>query len=57
MIVDLTPDEAKLLHRVLAAQLDKVEAELVHTDKRQMQRDIANDAAQLRALIGRLAVT
>lgn len=54
MRLELTVDDAKILHHLLLAQLDRIEDELVHTDKRSMQREIAGDATRLRALIDRL---
>jgi hypothetical protein len=40
----------------LREQLHRIETELVHTDKRDLQREIAGDAAQLRQLMTRLGV-
>ncbi len=54
MQIDLSLDDARFLHQVLARQLQVMENELVHTDKREMQREIAADTRRLRELLGRL---
>ena len=56
MTIELTPNDANLLRELLSAQLHKIEEELVHTDQRKLQREIAGDAGQLRALIQRLGL-
>ena len=54
MKIEITDADAKMLHDLLAAQLRKIEDELVHTDQRGLQREIAGDADRVRALIQRL---
>lgn len=54
MQIDLSPDDARFLHQVLARHLQEMENELVHTDKREMQREIAADTRRLRELLGRI---
>jgi hypothetical protein len=56
MRIDLTPGDAKVLQQLLTEQLNKLETELVHTDKRELQREIAGEAARIRGLIGRLGL-
>jgi hypothetical protein len=55
MRVVLSPDDARFLRAQLTAHLREIEGELVHTDARAMQREIADDARRLRELIERLA--
>jgi hypothetical protein len=54
MRVVLSPDDARFLRAQLTAHLQEIEGELVHTDARSMQREIADDARRLRELIDRL---
>ena len=54
MQIDLNLDDTRFLHQVLARHLEEMENELVHTDKRDLQREIAADAKRLRALIARI---
>jgi hypothetical protein len=54
MQIDLSLDDARFLHQLLARHLQEMENELVHTDKREMQREIAADTRRLRELLGRL---
>ncbi|HET9992745.1 MAG TPA: hypothetical protein VFQ65_29625 [Kofleriaceae bacterium] len=54
MTIEITEIDAQLLRQLLAAQLQKIEDELVHTDQRGMQREIAGDAERVRTLIHRL---
>jgi len=54
MQIDLSTDDARFLHQLLARHLEEMENELVHTDKRAMQREIAADARRLRDLLARL---
>jgi hypothetical protein len=54
MQLDLSPDDARFLHQVLERHLQEMENELVHTDKRDMQREIAADTRRLRALLDRI---
>lgn len=55
MLIELEPQDAKFLREHLDARLRAVEDELVHTDRREMQRALAADANRLRALIGRFS--
>ena len=57
MRLELSPDEARFLHEQLVRQLQWIEDELVHTDKRDLQREIAADAQRLRELIERMPVS
>jgi hypothetical protein len=54
MQIDLSIEDARFLHQLLARHLEEMENELVHTDKRAMQREIAADAKRLRELLARL---
>jgi hypothetical protein len=54
MTIEISPNDAKTLHQLLLDQLHKIEDELVHTDQRGLQREIAGDAEKLRGLIERL---
>ncbi|HEY6034927.1 MAG TPA: hypothetical protein VIV58_11725 [Kofleriaceae bacterium] len=56
MTIELTQDDAKLLRTLLSAELHKIEEELVHTDQRKLQREIAGDVGRVRALIQRLGL-
>ena len=55
MRVVLSPDDARFLRAQLTAHLREIEGELVHTDARDLQREIAEEARRLRELIDRLA--
>jgi hypothetical protein len=54
MQIDLDTDDIRFLHRQLTRHLEEMENELVHTDKRDLQRLLAMDAQRLRALIARI---
>ena len=54
MTLTLTPQEAQLLRSHLARHLAHVESELVHTDKFELQHDLAADVAKLRALVEKI---
>ncbi len=54
MQIDLSIEDVRFLHQQLARHLEEVELELVHTDKREMQREIAEDARRLRAILARI---
>ena len=54
MQIDLSIDDARFLHQQLARHLEEMESELVHTDRREMQREIAADARRLREILARL---
>lgn len=51
---ELTADEAKFLAAQLADRRRHIENELVHTDKRSMQADIARDLERVEVLYDRL---
>lgn len=51
----LSRDNASFLMREISMRAAHLESELVHTDKRQMQRDLARDVAQLRVVMDALA--
>jgi hypothetical protein len=50
----LTTDEIHLLIRHLTKEIEHIDAELVHTDKRELQRDLAEDLKELRAVTDRV---
>ncbi|HEY8090335.1 MAG TPA: hypothetical protein VIF09_20880 [Polyangiaceae bacterium] len=50
MQLTLTTDETRLLIQHLVRRIDEMDAELVHTDKRELQRGLARDLQMLRAL-------
>jgi hypothetical protein len=52
--LEMTDREAEMLERALRTHLGEVEQELVHTDDRQLQRELAFDLRQLQALHERL---
>ncbi|MDB4958598.1 MAG: hypothetical protein JWO36_6167 [Myxococcales bacterium] len=54
MRVELTKSDAMFLRDQLARHLERLEDELVHTDKRPMQRSLAADAGRLRELFERM---
>ena len=54
MNLDLTPEEAKLLADHLERHIARVDHELIHTDQRQMQREIHREEQQLSAILTRL---
>jgi hypothetical protein len=53
--LDLNPQDAKFLDQQLAARIDHLQYELVHTDDRALHRAVADDLARLEALRQRLA--
>ena len=53
--LELSADEARLLAAHLARHVEKVELELVHTDSRALQRELADDLERLRRIERRLA--
>lgn len=55
MLIEIEPQDASFLRDHLNARLRAVEDELVHTDKREIQRTLAADANRLRALISRFS--
>ena len=54
MQLSLTPEETRLLLRHLAQRIEHMDAELVHTDKRALQRSLASEVNALRALTDRI---
>jgi hypothetical protein len=54
MNLEISRDELTLLRRHLARELETVEDELVHTDKYELQVDLAADLARLRALVDKI---
>jgi hypothetical protein len=50
MQLALTPEEVRLLLYHLTQQIDHIDSELVHTDKRELQRSLAHDLQALRSL-------
>lgn len=53
--IELNPDDAKFLLEQLAMQRRHVETELVHTDVRSLQSDLARDLARLDQIRERIA--
>jgi hypothetical protein len=54
MQLDLSPDEAVFLTQQLNRHIEAMDAELIHTDKRQLQRELATEVAKLKAIHERL---
>jgi len=54
MQIDLSIEDARFLHQQLTRHIEEMETESVHTDKRDMQREIAADARRLRAILARI---
>jgi hypothetical protein len=54
MQIDLSIDDARFLRQQMSRHLEEMESELVHTDKREMQRAIAEDARRMRELLARI---
>jgi hypothetical protein len=54
MQIDLSLDDARFLRQLLTRHLEEMDNELVHTDKRDLQREIAADTKRLRELLARL---
>ena len=50
MKLELSQDEARFLSKHLARHIAEVESELVHTDSRALQRELARDLEHLRAI-------
>lgn len=55
MQLTLTHEEMRLLLHHLGQRVEHLDAELVHTDKRELQRALAADLGVLRALCDRIA--
>ena len=53
--LQLAPDEATFLAGQLAARIDHLQYELVHTDDRALHRSLAEDLGRLEALRQRLS--
>jgi hypothetical protein len=56
MQLEITDEEARLLALHLERHIKRVDDELVHTDSRQMQRDLANDERRLLAILEKLEI-
>ena len=54
MLLKLTTAEAELLLYHLTKRIEHIDTELVHTDKRELQRSLAEDLRALRALESRI---
>ena len=54
MRVELSLNDARHLYAHLKLRLVELDDELVHTDSRQLQHDLARDAERLRAIIDEL---
>lgn len=54
MHLTLTPEETRLLVRHLSERIAYMDAELVHTDKRELQRSLVHELQALRALTDRI---
>jgi hypothetical protein len=54
MRCDVNTADALFLHEHLTRDLERLESELVHTDKRSMQRELAAEVQRLRELIARI---
>lgn len=50
----LTPEESRLLIRNLTHRIEHLDSELVHTDKRELQRALAEELRDLSALTDRI---
>jgi hypothetical protein len=54
MQLTLSPEEANILIEQLTKRLEHIDDELVHTDKRELQRALASDLDSLRAITERI---
>jgi predicted site-specific integrase-resolvase len=54
MVLDLSDEEARLLQLHLERHIKHVDDELVRTDSRQMQRDLAHDETRLVSILEKL---
>ena len=54
MHLTLTPEETRLLVSHLTQRIEHMDAELVHTDRRDLQRSLASELQALRALTERI---
>jgi len=54
--LELTPDDGAFLAEQLKSQRRHIENELVHTDKRQMQAELARDLERINRLCDRVTL-
>ena len=54
MHLTLSPEESRLLIRHLTQRIEHLDSELVHTDKRELQRALAEELRALSALTDRI---
>ncbi len=54
MELTLTSEEARLLLHHLTERIEYMDAELVHTDKRELQRSLVHELLTLRVLADRI---
>lgn len=54
MHLSLTPEETRLLIHHLTQRVDFMDKELVHTDKRELQRSLSQELQALRTLTDRI---
>ena len=54
MQLDLSPEEAAFLTQHLNRHIEAMDAELIHTDKRQLQRELAEELTKLKEIQERL---
>jgi hypothetical protein len=57
MYLSLTTEETRLLIHHLTQQVDHMDNELIHTDKRELQRSLARELEALRTLTDRICAT
>jgi hypothetical protein len=50
----LTPEDARFLHDHLRKHIAEMDLEVVHTDKRELQRALSEDVDRLRAIESRV---
>ena len=55
--LDITVDEAKLLHEQLAYRIAQLDRDLVRTDQYRMQHALADDVKRLGAILERLGTS
>jgi hypothetical protein len=54
MKLELSEEDARFLHAQLVRHTREVELELARTDKREMQRALADDLARMQRVVGSL---
>ena len=54
MQITLSSEESHLLLRHLSQHIEQLDNELVHTDKRELQRALSNEVDSLRHLVDRI---